>query len=214
MNRSLFANQCLLDTEYCPETPEREICEDAASFSLDLIFRLLQFLIAIISQILLLFEVSRMNGANALLVALLVQVIMVAKFSPKSFSSLCEWIPPNTFLCEAVRLIKPHLALLAYINNDGYKRAKSLDRFADGSFRQDIISNNLGKWITTGIRFSKALSQYSLLTIFLVEYRNAFAAVGDTSTEEVAHHYFNGTKSTLVGLFEGLLRGFPSVSHS
>jgi hypothetical protein len=49
----------------------------------------------------------------------------------------------------------PYPAFFAYVDNDDYKRVQSLERFADGTFRQDIISNDLGPWIINGEQFSK-----------------------------------------------------------
>ena len=56
-------------------------------------------------------------------------------------------------------LIGPRPALFAYVNNGDYKRAESLKFFADGTFRQDIISNNLRSWIMAGeLSVSKSLN--------------------------------------------------------
>lgn len=118
------------------------------------------------------------------------------------------------FPLKCLQVERIHLAFFAFINNDNYKRTQSLQRFADGTFRQDIISNDLGSWIMTGkpsiLPYFKACFLIGLS--HFLEYRKAFAALGSTPTDDLYVLYRK--KSPLWGITEEVLRDMPSVSTS
>ena len=105
-----------------------------------------------------------------------------------------------------LRLTNPYLGFLAYISNDGYKRVKSLEKFAGGDFRQDIISNNLGNWITSG----SLSTPWTQVTNKSLEYKKAFAAIGNASTDDVCYQF--GRSSPLLEISRDFLSDIPSVS--
>jgi hypothetical protein len=132
--------------EYLPETPEHEITPDAAWESLKKLLKMFEVVLELLSLVLVLSEVSRMTGGYVLVVVVLLHQIVARYLRPRLWT-LCEQDP--AFL-QHFWLMNPHLACFAYISNDGYKRAQALNKFTDGSFRLDIISNNLGNWIMDG----------------------------------------------------------------
>jgi hypothetical protein len=42
------------------------------------------------------------------------------------------------------------LVCFAFVDNKDYQRRKALEAFADGTYRQDIVANNLNGWIVHG----------------------------------------------------------------
>lgn len=42
------------------------------------------------------------------------------------------------------------LVCIAFVDNKDYQRRKALEAFSDGTYRQDIVANNLKEWIVQG----------------------------------------------------------------
>ncbi|KAF9035444.1 P-loop containing nucleoside triphosphate hydrolase protein [Panaeolus papilionaceus] len=97
--------------------------------------------LASISQILLIFHLSRTTGGPI-------------------FAILCILRPVVGLLGTKSMWDK---ACYGYVNNVDYVRMKSLTDFVGGTYRQDIISGNLGEWIMS--EFKKAYDKLANVTV-------------------------------------------------
>ncbi|PPQ71993.1 hypothetical protein CVT24_008263 [Panaeolus cyanescens] len=142
------------------KSSESEATPDNAWYSLNDIISFFSSILSALSQIALIFHLSRSTGGPL-------------------FAILCILRPVVSLLGTRTIWDK---AAYGYVDNKDYTRMKSLTEFAGGSYRQDIISGNLGEWIMS--EFKKA---YDKLTDVTVEHPYSLYDRTETPYRDMMH---------------------------
>lgn len=96
-----------------------------------------------------------------------------------------------------------------FIENLSHRRLSALKTFANGTYRQDIISGNLGEWIVKGTH-TFVVTTSSINSDSFLEYQKANRELGDFTDEHPFLSYGRRATPTFE-MFTRILGDLPMV---
>lgn len=147
--------------------------------ALEKIFSFVTELFRILSQLALIFHLSRATGGPLFAILCIVKPLVSAStyeaLWTKRTSNDTPFLLPSTATHDISRI-----ACFLYVNNEPYKRMKKLEALSGDTYRQDTIGNNLGGWIVKGLYLFASFGVFRPL-LSSIEYTKAFNALGNVS---------------------------------